>query len=163
MQNGNINKTKQYIQSALGRYNYRYNRIFRKACATSTYPRLSPRLSRFRHPFKHTVGENFPGGIWEVRRKRELSCRGNTALRGVPRVTPAAASQHPPEDTRRKAKEVFRARNISSECFKKDFATHHVCAHKIKYYFWKIKKRTALFMENFIEKDCDRKRKGLLF
>lgn len=99
----------------LGRYNYRYNRIFRKACTTSTYCRLPPRFL-LQHPFKHTVGENFPGGIWEARRKRELFCQENTVLRGFP-----GQRQHLPEDIRRKAKEIFRARNISLRMFQKRF------------------------------------------
>ncbi|XP_020280007.1 uncharacterized protein LOC109852862 [Pseudomyrmex gracilis] len=71
-------------------------------------PSLFLSLARFllQHTFKHTVGENFPGGIWEARRKRELSYQGNTAPRGVPRATPPAASRHLPEDIRRKAKEM---------------------------------------------------------
>jgi len=108
-------KNKQDIQSILGRYNYRYNRIFRKACTTSTYSPDYPSLSTSTSIQTHSRRKLSWRDLGSEAKTRAFLPR-KYGSKGVPRATPTAASRHLPEDIRRKAKEVSCAKNISPKC-----------------------------------------------
>lgn len=109
------------------------------------------------HPFKHTVGENFPGGIWEARRKRELSCQGNTALRGFP----GQRQQQPVGISRRISEKRRRGilhKEYSSQMFQKRFCNVQRKVTSIIIIFKKLRSQTLTIKKNykicyFLEKD----------
>lgn len=121
--------------------------FFEKLAQQARTLRTIPRFL-LQHPFKHTVGENFPGGIWEARRKRELSCQGNTALRGFPgqrQRQPVGISRRISDERRKR----YLARGIFLWNVKKKISRH---PHKVTRYNYFLENIEAISPKLFDRK-----------